>query len=182
MIFPTVSGSNLLRQKLSLPQDLRGRFNLVFIPFEQWQQMEVDSWMPLATELEQQFEGLAYYELPTIQGRNSFSRMFINEGMRAGIPNPKTRECTITLYLDKKDFRTSLEMADEDHIYILLIDRQGHELFRTRGPYLREEEAGLIKVLEEHGWDGLPTVEALHATTPITSPPSPPNSIPVNPK
>jgi len=27
--------------------------------------------------------------------------MFLNEGMRAGIPNPKTRERTITLYVDK---------------------------------------------------------------------------------
>ena len=105
MTFPTVNGSNLLREKLTLPRDFQGRFNLVFIPFEQWQQMEVDSWMALAKELEEQFDGLVYYELPTIQSRNTFYKMFINEGMRAGIPNPKTRERTITLYLDKADFR-----------------------------------------------------------------------------
>jgi len=44
MTFPTVSGSNLLRQKKSLPQDFQGRFNLVFIPFQRWHQAEVDSW------------------------------------------------------------------------------------------------------------------------------------------
>lgn len=147
MTFPTVSGSNLLRQKLTLPQDFQGKLNLIFIPFEQWQQMEVDSWTALAKELEEQINDLVYYELPTIQSRNSFYKMFINEGMRAGIPNPKTRERTITLYLDKVDFRAALDIMDEEHIYILVVDRQGKEFFRTRGPYSREGEAALRQAL-----------------------------------
>ena len=147
MTFPIVSGSNLLRQKKTLPRDFQGRFNLVFIPFQQWQQMEVDSWVPVAGELEEQYENLFYYELPTIQSRNPFYRTFINEGMRAGIPNQKSRERTITLYLNKADFRAALGMPDEDHTYILLVDRQGNEFFRTRGPYNREADAALRQAL-----------------------------------
>jgi hypothetical protein len=86
MVFPTVSGSNLLRQKITLPQDFQGKFNLVFIPFEQWHQTEVNSWMPLASELEQKFESLVYYELPTIQSRGSFSKIFINEACELAFP------------------------------------------------------------------------------------------------
>ena len=52
MIFPTVTGSNLLRQKLTLPRDFQGELNVVFVAFQQWQQMEVNSWIPLAQELE----------------------------------------------------------------------------------------------------------------------------------
>jgi hypothetical protein len=73
--------------------------------------------------------------------------MFINEGMRAGIPNPKTRERTITLYLNKADFRAALGMPDEDHIYILLIDRQGKEFFRSRGSNTQDTQASLRQVL-----------------------------------
>ncbi len=149
MTFPTVSGSNLLREKLTLPQDFQGKLNLVFIPFEQWHQMEVDSWMALAKALEEQFDNLVYYELPTIQSRNSFYKMFINEGMRAGIPNPKTRERTITLYLDKAEFRAALDMKDEEHIYILVVDRQGNEFFRARGQYSRAGEAALRQALSQ---------------------------------
>lgn len=149
MTFPTVRGRNLLRQEKTLPQDFQGKLNLVFIPFEQWHQREVDSWGALAKELEAQFDGLVYYELPTIQSRNGFYKMFINEGMRAGIPNPKTRERTITLYLDKSDFRAALDMADEEHIYILVVDRQGKEFFRARGPYNRESDAALRKELSQ---------------------------------
>jgi hypothetical protein len=149
MTFPTVSGSNLLRQKLTLPQDFEGNFNLLFIPFQQWQQSEVDSWMALVKELEAQHSDLVYYELPTIHGMNPLFKMFINEGMRAGIPNPKTRERTITLYLDKADFRAALDMTDEAHIYVLVVDRQGTELFRTRGAHSHDSEAALRRLLEQ---------------------------------
>jgi len=149
MTFPTVNGSNLLRQKMTLPQDLQGKFNLVFIPFERWHQMEVDSWSALAEELEEKYKGLVYYELPTLQNGGIFYKVFLNEGMRAGIPNPKTRERTITLYLDKADFRADLDMTDEEHIYVLVIDRQGKEFFRARGQYSREGEAALRQALSQ---------------------------------
>lgn len=154
MTFPTVSGSNLLREKLTLPQGFHGNFNLLFIPFEQWQQVEVDSWIGIAVELEEQFEGLTYYELPTFQDRNAFFKMFINEGMRAGIPDPKIRKHTITLFLDKSDFRAVLKMADEAHKYVLLVDKKGKEFFRTRGSYSPDGEANLRKLLGQltRGW------------------------------
>ena len=106
----------------------------MFIPFQRWHQAEVDSWGSLAEELEQQYEGLFYYELPTLQSGGPFYKIFLNEGMRAGIPNPETRERTITLYLDKANFRTALGMADEEHIYILVVDRQGYEFFQGVRP------------------------------------------------
>ena len=149
MTFPSVSGSNLLRQKMTLPQDFQGKFNLVFIPFERWHQAEVDSWSALAEELEQKYEGLVYYELPTLQSGGLIYQFFLNEGMRAGIPNPKTRERTITLYLDKADFRAALEMADEAHIYVLVVDRTGTEFFRARGPFSCENEAALRQALSQ---------------------------------
>ena len=149
MTFPTVRGSNLLRKKLTLPQDFQGRLNLVFIPFERWHQMEVDSWSALAEELEEKYKGLIYYELPTLQNGGAFYKIFLNEGMRAGIPNPKTRERTITLYLDKVDFRAALGLPDEKHIYVLVVDRQGKEFFRARGLYSREGEAALRQVLTQ---------------------------------
>ena len=40
MIFPTVRGSNLLRQQVTLPKDFQDKLNLIFIAFELWQQME----------------------------------------------------------------------------------------------------------------------------------------------
>jgi hypothetical protein len=63
--------------------------------------------------------------------------------MRAGIPDRLARERTITLYLGKDAFRQALDMPDEDHIYVLLLDVDGHVLWRERGVCTPDKEAEL---------------------------------------
>ncbi len=149
MKLPNITGSNLLRRKVELPADLQGKINLLCIAFYQWQQMEVDSWAPLSQELEQTQPDFHFYELPTIQRRNVLAQAFINEGMRSGIPDPATRERTITLYIDKQAFQHALSMPDEDHIYILLVDRAGNVLWQARGENTQENSASLRQAIAE---------------------------------
>lgn len=147
MKFPVVRASNLLRTKLTLPYDLQGELNIVFIPFYQWHQSVVDTWIPFARQIEKEYAGMYYYELPTIKKMNLLAQTFINEGMRAGIPDTKSRERTITLYLDKRSFRRALDLPAEDDIYILLIDRQGNVHWRSEGTYSHEKGASLRKAI-----------------------------------
>ena len=145
--FPTVSGSNLQRNKLILPQDFQGEFNLVLIAFQQWQQREVDTWIPFARQLEKDHPGVRYYELPTIQRPNTLARTIINEGMRVGIPDLVARERTITLYLDKKAFREALQLPGEDDIHVLLLDRQGWVLWRAEGAFTPDKGESLAAAI-----------------------------------
>jgi hypothetical protein len=147
--FPTVSGSNLQRTKLTLPQDFQGDRNLVLIAFQQWQQTQVDTWIPFARQLEEIYPAVRYYELPTIQRLNTLARTFINEGMRAGIPDLVARERTITLYLDKKAFREALQLPAEDDIYVLLLDQQGRVLWRAEGAYTPDKGESLAAAIRE---------------------------------
>jgi len=141
--FPDVTGSNLQRQKLKLPQDFQGELTLVLIAFQQWQQTQVDTWIPFAQQLEETHSGVRYYELPTIQRLNALARTFVNEGMRAGIPDPVARERTITLYVDKNVFRQALQLPREDDIYVLLLDRLGVVLWRAEGAFTPEKGESL---------------------------------------
>jgi hypothetical protein len=147
MQFPTVSGSNLQRNKLTLPQDFQGELNLVLIAFHQWQQRQVDTWIPFARQLEKDHPAVRYYELPTIQRLNTLARTFINEGMRAGIPDLVARERTITLYLDKKAFREALQLPGEDDIHVLLLDRQGRVLWRAEGAFTPDKGESLAAAI-----------------------------------
>lgn len=140
---PTVSGKNLLRQKMAFPRDFAGDMNLVFIAFQQWHQNQVDSWVPFVAELASEFPTLHYYEFPTIYRMNRLSQMFLNEGMRAGIPDAGTRGRTITLYMDKRPFRTALAIPDESEIAVVLFDRQGQLLWRSSGAFSEEKGVGL---------------------------------------
>ena len=155
MRFPPVTGSSLQRKKVNLPQDLKGERNLVLIAFQQWQQGQVDTWIPFAQQLEATYPEVRYYELPTIQRLNVLARTFINEGMRAGIPDPLARERTVTLYLDKSEFREALQLPGEDEISVLLLGRQGKVLWRASGAFSPEKAESLAAVIGggQHGED-----------------------------
>ncbi len=117
--FPIVTGNNLNREKFEFPRDFAGKVNLVIIPFQQKQQLDVNTWIPFAKEIEYTFPAFVYYELPTIYQLPTLSRTFINEGMRAGIPDETARQRTITLYLDKETFKQALNIASENQIYLI---------------------------------------------------------------
>ncbi len=147
--FPLVSGSNLMREEFEFPRDFEGKYNLVIIPFKQVQQRDVNTWIPAAQELERRFTDLVYYELPTIYRMPTLSRTFINEGMRAGIPDQLSRERTITLYLEKKLFKQALDIDTEDTIHLFLVDQQGIVLWRDQGLFSESKANSLINTLEQ---------------------------------
>ncbi len=148
--FPTVSGSNLNRQEFEFPRDFRGDLNLLFVPFLQPQQVVVNTWIPLADELESVFPQLAYYELPTIDELPALSRTFINEGMRAGIPNARARERTVTLYISTAQFMRALDIPAKNEVHVLLVDRRGGILWRTTGSFDEAKGGELAKAIETY--------------------------------
>ena len=149
MQFPTVAGKNLERNRFHLPRDLEGTLNVLLIAFQRWHQSLVDTWIPLLQQMEKKYPGFRYYELPTLQELNPLSRVFINEGMRAGIPDPTARERTITLYIDKLGFRQALDLPHEEDIYVLLVDRQGQILWRVAGELTPEKAESLVSAIED---------------------------------
>ena len=148
--FPVVSGFNLNRQELQFPRDFGGDYNLVIVPFQQYQQQIVNTWIPFAQELESSFPGFIYYELPTIYEMPMLSRTFLNEGMRAGIPDQTARERTITLYLDKETFKSALDIPTEDDISLFLVSRDGEIVWRTTGAYNSEKANDLLQFIQDH--------------------------------
>ena len=89
-------------------------------------------------------------ELPTIDALPALSRTFINEGMRAGIPNAKARARTITLYVDTARFMRALDIPTKNDVHILLIDRQGGILWRTTGSFDEAKGSELAKAIETY--------------------------------
>lgn len=150
MRFPTVSAPNLSREKLAFPADFAGDLNICFVAFQMWQQRQVDTWVPTARQIEAAMPGVRYYEFPVIWEMGWLRRKFLNEGMRAGIPDQTARERTITLYIDKRAFRQALDMPDEEAIYVLLVDREGQVLWRERGEASPDKTMALREAVEAH--------------------------------
>ncbi len=148
VVFPKVQASNLEGEKFVLPEDFEGDLNLVFIAFLREQQADVDTWLPVAKELEETYGSLRYYELPTIYEANPAYRWFINTGMRRGIKDPVARARTITLYLDKPKFRKALGLPNEGTIYTLLLGAEGRVLWVADGPISKARRLDLERAIK----------------------------------
>ena len=147
LAFPNVSSSNLEGRNFNLPQDFEGDINLVALAFEQWQQTDVNSWLPTVVRLSELYPGFKFYELPTLTQFNGLFRAAIDGGMRSGIPDQATREATITLYLDRTAFMRSLEIPDTKAVVLLLVDRQGQIYWRGQGAFDEAQAEGLEQIL-----------------------------------
>jgi len=145
--FPAVTGRSLTGRTYHLPADFEGERNLVLVAFKRHQQEDVDTWTPHLRPLAARDSTLRAYELPTLGHGYTWMRGFIDGGMRRGIPDSAVRAATITLYINKRSFRDTLAIADENRIHVLLVDRAGRILWRAEGPYTAEAEAALKRVL-----------------------------------
>jgi len=150
MQLPNVSGYNLERKKMNFPADFSGALNLVFIAFQRWHQEIIDGWVPFVAGLSQKYPGLNYYEFPTLARGNPIYRTLLNEGMRAGIPNPATRARTITLYLDKAKFRQPLDIPTEQEVWVYLFNQKGATIWRAAGPFTPETGDALAAAVNNY--------------------------------
>jgi hypothetical protein len=148
LTFPTVKGANLEGRRFTLPADLEGELNVLLIPFQRWHQELVDTWIPGLRALCARYPALRYYELPTLPAMNPLSRMGIDFGMKMGIPDRAAREATITLYLDKADFRRRLAIPDESTVTVMAVARSGAIHWRTTGAWRDEAGQALATLLQ----------------------------------
>jgi hypothetical protein len=144
--FPRAVGRNLEGRPFTLPFDLDGKLNVLVIAFKREQQADVDTWMPFLTKVAVSHPELRVYEIPTLARGYRLMQSFIDGGMRRGIPDPAVRAATITLYIDKAPFKRALRIADEDRIYVFLVDRDGRVHWRAEGPFDPAKSAELAGI------------------------------------
>ena len=147
--FPQVNGSSLSGTSHRLPGTLAGDRNLLLIAFRQWQQTDVDTWVPVAESLATELPDFRAYELPVISQMYRPVSGFIDGGMRGGIPDLQVREATITMYINRKQFLGDLQIPSVDAIVPMLVTPSGEILWRTTGPRTADAEAALREVLAD---------------------------------
>lgn len=148
-VFPDTPGRNLHLEDRVFPRDFAGRWNLALVAFQREHQEIINTWLPQAEELEEAYPGFAYYEFPIIRELGGLAQGFIDRGMRVAVRSDKARERTVTFYTDKERFKESLELQDEETIYVLLVDAEGRVLWRDRGGFSPEKRADLEQKLRE---------------------------------
>ena len=141
--FPEVSGIDLEGRAIRLPSDLAGSPRVVVVAFERQQQDDVDTWIRAAETLFSKRPAARLYEVPIIGSSPAPFRLWVNNGMRAGIPDETARRRTITVYTDRDGFLAAVG-ARRESISTLLLDDDGRIAWRTDGP----ADAGKVSDLD----------------------------------
>ena len=120
--FPTVSGENLEKTLVTIPQTFLGQPALLLVGYKQDAQFDIDRWL-IGLDMTQ--TNVAVYEIPTIAGM--FPRMFktvIDNGMRAGIPK-ELWQGVITVYQDGERVQAFTGNTNPNNARVLLLDNTG---------------------------------------------------------
>lgn len=146
-LFPALISYSLDRTKLNLPNDFAGQLNLLLISFQPEQQTQIDTWMPLAQAFQHTNFNFRWYRLPVASRENIVFRWWENSSMRSDETDPETWPWIVPLYVDKFDFRRSLEIPGEHEISVLLVNKQGRVYWRATGPLTPDKRASLTAAL-----------------------------------
>ncbi len=146
--FPFLIGADLNGVKYNLPNQLSGKFNLIAIGFEREHQSAIDTWIPALTEVINTYPDLniKFYEIPLIYELSTFSRAWVNNGMRFGIRDQEARKRTITVFTNRDKFYEIMKMQG-DRIYLMLLSDEGKILWRTDGEMTSEKLILLKRIL-----------------------------------
>jgi hypothetical protein len=150
MNFPEIEAFNLEGRKFTLPQDLDGTLNVVIMPFLREQQEIVDQWVAFLKNLVQKVPDIEFYEVPTLQARDKYFQLAVDEAMRAGIPDKSARERTITIYTNREEFLPKLNIKDLEIIQIFLLNKDGQILWRSDGDFTKQKGLSLENAINEN--------------------------------
>jgi hypothetical protein len=147
---PAILSYSLDKTKVNLPNDLEGKLNLLLISFEPEQQKDIDSWTPVAQALQHTDFNFRWYRLPVSSRENFVFRWWENSSMRSDETDPETWHWIIPLYVNKDDFRRTLQIPNEREVVALLTDKLGRVLWRASGPMTAQKRASLLSAAGSH--------------------------------
>ncbi|MCH1528633.1 MAG: hypothetical protein L7S46_02770 [Candidatus Poseidoniaceae archaeon] len=126
-VFPSVQGKNLNKVSKTVPDDFTSQHLIAIVAFQQSHQRNVDETIEILEKnaFEEQFEII---EIPVIQKATRFRQIRLDALMRAAIRDHRIRDRTITVYLDKKEFMTSLGIETDGSIHWFVIHRNANTI------------------------------------------------------
>ena len=117
--FPTLTGNNLNRDEITIPNDINDKPLLIILAFEQYHQRTVDE---IIYQVEEKVDSksINIVETPILAGASKLFQSYLDGIMRGGIKDYDIRARTITIY-GKKDEILDILGIEDRNVYWYLI-------------------------------------------------------------
>lgn len=143
--FPTITTQNLNERSATFPKGLPGQRTIVLVAFYREQQRNLDVWIDKLGLKKP--KAPAWIEMPVVPNYGSLWRSFVDNGMRSGIVAPEARAKVFTVYGNRDQFRSRLNLPTADKVYVLVVKRDGTILARADGDFTPDKAARIRKAL-----------------------------------
>jgi ATP10 protein len=146
--FPSVKGTSLNKQSVSIPEDYRGKTTLILVGYTQRAQFDIDRWILGALQADVK---ATIVEVPTIAGMMpQMVQGFIDGGMRSGIPKSDWGS-VVTVYEDAPKIIEALGNERTQSAYAVLLNGEGKIVWSSNIGYSATQILELKKVADSLG-------------------------------
>jgi hypothetical protein len=149
---PAIETADLNGTIRNFPAGLPSNPTLLIAAFDRVQQDEVDRMFGLMAEAGLAKTGLSALEIPVIENPGFIGRVFIDNGMRGGIPSTQTRSIVFTLYVPSlANWLASTGIPSTNDVHVLAVARDGRILKSASASVLRDTAAmrGFLKSIRK---------------------------------
>ena len=133
MRFPTIVAHDLEGRRYEVPGDLPVGPRILVLAFQRWHTALIEQWQPELDRVVHDHPGTTWWEIPALSRVYSPARLYIDGGMRAGIPDIQARRQTLTAYTDLRALASALELTSFETIYVLVVDARGEVVWMGSG-------------------------------------------------
>jgi hypothetical protein len=149
--FPRLQEENLAGQQVVLPDSAAGKVAVLVFGFSRASQDSTGAWMKHLREDFGKNPGVAVYQLPVLEEAPRLIRGMITSGMKKGVPEGE-RATFVPVMHNEADLKKLVNYKEEDHAYLVLLDRTGTIAHQTHSgpnasgyPELRAKVQSLLK-------------------------------------
>lgn len=133
--FPTLRGTNLLLQNVTVPDDLEGELQLIVVAYDDDQQVFVNKWLRPLEALNEDYPQLRGYYLPLLPPDTANASAFIIGGMTLAAANDTDRARTIVTFTNVETFNELMGIDDTETLQLFLLGENGRIEWRGSGQY-----------------------------------------------
>ena len=143
--FPTVTGNNLNKEKIIIPNDVNDKPVVIVLAFQQYHQVTVDE---IISQIENELSSdeVNIVETPILEGSSKLFQIYLDGIMRGGIPDYDIRARTITIYGNKKEILDFLNI-DDRNVYWYLVDKNSSNILLSGVNTLNNNQLSELKTL-----------------------------------
>lgn len=147
---PTLTAKRLDQQLVVLPHGLRAERTLALVAFQSSQRAEIDSWIK-GLRLESD-PTIPWFKMPVFNDPgNERARDDIHNQMLARHPAGRDPSRLIPVFTDRQAFIRAAGLTGTEHVWVLVLDREGKVLARAEGPYDERKAQALRETLLARG-------------------------------